>query len=102
MNQKWEDFKNKYLQNKAVLNKKIFLKENCGDSASPMSMTPLEQPPVAGDLTHMTPEEAYNSGYDAAVSEMMEVISQMMSGEVPVDMAVPETFADLNQLEEGD
>lgn len=100
MNQRWEDFKNKYLQNSAVLNKKNFLKENCGDSAAPMSVSsPLPAPvPLEG----MSPEQAFDAGFSAAVSEIMEVVGQMMSGAIPVDaeVDVPEDIANLDQLEE--
>ncbi len=103
MNQKWEDFKNKYLQNKVVLNKKIFLKENCGDSAAPMSVSsPLPVPAAPVPLEGMSPEQAFDAGYSAAVSEIMEVVGQMMSGEIPVEMDAPEDIANLDQLEEGD
>ena len=94
MNQKWEAFK---LDDQ---DKKNFLKEKCGDSAAPMSMTPSEDHPAAGDVTQMTPEEAFDAGYNSAISEMMEVISQMMSGGIPVDIAVPSDIAHMNQLEE--
>ena len=93
MNEKWEAFK------VGDQNKKNFLKENCGDSATPMSMTPLEAPPVAGDITQMTPEAAFDAGYNAAVSEMMEVISQMMAGGIPVDIPAPADIVHMDQLE---
>tara|TARA_R100001509_G_scaffold87930_3_gene50191 strand:- start:657 stop:947 length:291 start_codon:yes stop_codon:yes gene_type:complete len=94
MNEKWKAFK------VGDQSKKNFLKENCGDSAPPMSMTPSEVPPVAGDVTQMTPEAAFDAGYNAAVSEMMEVISQMMAGGIPVDIPVPADIAHMDQLEE--
>ena len=94
MNQKWETFKLDYQD------KKNFLKEKCGESAAPMSMTPSENHPAAGDVTQMTPEEAFDAGYNSAVSEMMEVISQMMTGGIPVDVAISSDIAHMNQLEE--
>lgn len=70
--------------------KKIFLKENCGDSA-----TPSEQ-----DIATMTPEDAYNEGRDDAINEIMEMITGMISGEVPIDMAIPAEIMGIDQLQE--
>ncbi len=70
--------------------KKIFLKENCGDSAAPSVQ----------DVTTMTPQAAYDAGRNDAISEIMEIITGMITGEVPIDMAIPSGLAGLDQLEE--
>lgn len=81
--------------------KKIFLKENCGDSATPMVQDVLPGGlPLAGDVAAMSSQEAYDAGYNDAISEIMEVISEMMTGAVPVDIAVPLDIAQMDQLEE--
>lgn len=72
--------------------KKNFLKENCGDSAAP----------VMQDITTMTPQSAYDAGRNDAINEIMEMISGMITGEVPIDMAIPADLIDINQLEESD
>lgn len=83
--------------------KKNFLKENCGDSAAPMVQDTLPAGlPLAGDVVDMSSQEAYNAGYNDAISEIMAVITEMMSGAVPVDIAVPADIAHMDQLEEGD
>lgn len=78
---------------KIKISKKNILKENCGDSAAPIGMSPPS-------LSQMTPEEAYNAGYDDAVAEIMDMINEMMSGGVPIDMSVPADIAHMDQLEE--
>ena len=70
--------------------KKIFLKENCGDSAAPS----------VRNIAAMTPEDAYSEGRDDAINEIMEMITGMISGEVPIDMAIPADIAQIAQLEE--
>lgn len=72
--------------------KKIFLKENCGDSAAPSVQ----------DITTMTPQAAYDAGRNDAINEIMEMITGMIGGEIPVDMAIPADLIGLDQLEEGD
>ena len=72
--------------------KKIFLKENCGDSAAPSVQ----------DIATMTPQAAYDAGYNDAIKEVMEMITGMIGGAVPVDMAIPADLINLDQLEEGD
>ena len=81
--------------------KKNFLKENCGDSAAPkvQDMLPVGLP-LAGDLAAMSSQEAYNAGYNDAINEIMAVITEMMSGAVPIDMAVPIDIAHMDQLQE--
>ena len=81
--------------------KKIFLKENCGDSATPMvqDMVPGGLP-LAGDVGEMASQEAYDAGYNDAIREIMDVIAEMMSGAIPVDMAVPVDIVNMDQLEE--
>ncbi len=78
---------------KIKISKKNILKENCGDSAAPIGMSP-------SPLSQMTPEEAYDAGYDDAVAEIMDMISEMMSGGVPIDIPVPSDIAHMDQLEE--
>ena len=58
--------------------------------------------PLAGDVTAMSSQEAYDAGYNDAISEIMEVINEMMAGGVPIDMPVPPDIAHMDQLEEGD
>jgi hypothetical protein len=83
-----------------ILRKNI-LKENCGVPAEPLpSITPSEEPPVAGDVTQMSPEEAFDAGYSAAVDEIMAMLGEMMPGGVPIDMAIPAELADVDQLQE--
>ena len=94
MNQKWNEFKRQVNDT----NKKNFLKENCGDSAAPMSVT--EPQPAPAHAAAMSPEQSYDAGYNDAVAEMMEIITQMMTGAVPVDMEVPADIAHMDQLEE--
>ena len=75
--------------------KKNFLKEKCGDSAAPMVQDVLPGGlPLAGDVAAMSSQEAYDAGYNDAISEIMEVINEMMTGAVPVDIA------QMDQLEE--
>ena len=78
--------------------KKNILKENCGDSAAPMSAP--EPQPAPAPVAPMSPEQSYDAGYNDAVAEMMEIITQMMTGAVPVDMEVPADIAHMDQLEE--
>ncbi len=83
--------------------KKNFLKEKCGDSAAPMVQDVLPGGlPLAGDVAAMSSQEAYDAGYNDAISEIMEAITEMMSGAIPVDIAVPVDIAQMDQLEEGD
>jgi len=75
--------------------KKNFLKEKCGDSAAPMVQDVLPGGlPLAGDVAAMSSQEAYDAGYNDAISEIMEVINEMMTGAVPVDIV------QMDQLEE--
>tara|TARA_R100001015_G_C4625480_1_gene184050 strand:- start:1379 stop:1669 length:291 start_codon:yes stop_codon:yes gene_type:complete len=88
---------------KTSQNKKNFLKENCASSAAPMSALPMQtaQSPVDMlPLENLTPQEAFDAGYSAAINEIMEIISEMVPGGVPIDMDVPEDIAALDQLEE--
>ncbi len=71
-------------------NKKIFLKENCGDSAAPSVQ----------DITTMTPQAAYDAGRNDAINEIMEMTTGMIGGEVPIDMAVAVDLVGMDQLEE--
>ena len=48
----------------------------------------------------MSSQEAYNAGYNDAISEIMNMISEMMPGEIPVDMAIPVDIVNIDQLEE--
>ena len=91
------------ISNATSRNKKNFLKENCASSAPPIialpmqtAQSPVEEPP----LDTLTPQEAFDAGYSAAIDEIMEIISEMMPGGVPIDMEVPEDIANLDQLEE--
>ena len=47
----------------------------------------------------MSPQEAYNMGYNEAIAEIMDMVSEMMSGGIPIDMPVPTDVAHINQLE---
>jgi len=80
---------------KIKISKKNILEENCGVPAAADEVSPAP-------LSQLTPEEAYNLGYDEAVAEIMDMISEMMSGGVPIDMSVPADIANIDQLEEGD
>ena len=46
---------------KIKISKKNKFEQNCGDSALPSMIEPTETVPVAGDVTQMTPQEAYNA-----------------------------------------
>ena len=83
-----------------ILKKNILKEENCGCSAAPMDMAPNEQLPVAGDVTQMSPEQAFDAGYNAAIEEIMAMVGDMIAGGIPVDMAVPADIANMDQLEE--
>ena len=63
-------------------NKKNFLKENYGNSATPAVQI------------------AYQAGRDDAIAEIMEMVTGMISGAVPLDMGVPIELAQVSQLEE--
>jgi hypothetical protein len=76
--------------------KKNFLKENCGVPAAPM----VQNMPAAGDVTTMSPEAAYDAGWNDAINEIMAVVAEMMPGVVPVEMAPPADIAHMDQLEE--
>lgn len=83
--------------------KKNFLKENCGDSAAPtVQDVPVQGLPLAGDVSTMTPEAAYDAGRTDAINEIMAVIEGMVSGGIPVDMAIPADIMQMDQLEEED
>ena len=83
--------------------KKNFLKENCGGSAAPNVQDVLPAGlPLAGDVVAMSSQEAYDAGYNDAIKEIMAVIADMMSGAIPIDIAVPADIAHMDQLEEGD
>ena len=83
---------------KRRLLKKNFLKENCGDTAAPI----VQNMAVAGDVTTMSPEAAYDAGWNDAINEIMAVVAEMMPGAVPVEMAPPADIAHMDQLEERD
>ena len=85
---------------KIKISKKNKFEQNCGDSALPSMIEPTETVPVAGDVTQMTPQEAYNAGYNDAIEELMEIISGMITGGIPIDTAVPADIAHMDQLEE--
>ena len=83
--------------------KKNFLKENCGGSATPnVQDAPVQGMPLAGDIEAMDSRAAYDAGWNDAISEIMAVITEMMPGAIPVDIAVPADIAHIDQLEEGD
>ena len=63
--------------------KKNFLKENCGGSAAPNVQ----------DVATMTPQAAYDTGRNDAINEIMEMVSGMITGEVPIDIEVPADLA---------
>ncbi len=94
MKKKWNEVKRKGKETK----KKKGLKEKGGESAAPMSVT--EPQPAPAHAAAMSPEQSYDAGYNDAVAEMMEIITQMMTGAVPVDMEVPADIAHMDQLEE--
>ena len=80
---------------------KNFLKENCGDPAAPsVQDLPVQSLPPAGDIAGMDSRAAYDAGWNDAISEIMAVITEMMPGAIPVDMAVPADIAHMDQLEE--
>jgi len=81
-------------------NKKFFLKENCGGSAEPMGG--IEVSPEAGDVSGLSPEEAFDAGYAAAINEINVMISDMIPGGDPAEaeIEVPVAIADIEQLEE--
>jgi hypothetical protein len=83
-----------------ILKKNILKEENCGGSAAPIGLTPNETLPVAGDVTQMSPEQAFDAGYNAAIEEIMAMVGDMIAGGIPVDMAVPADIAHMDQLEE--
>tara|TARA_Y100001937_G_scaffold122975_1_gene185069 strand:- start:2717 stop:3214 length:498 start_codon:yes stop_codon:yes gene_type:complete len=70
--------------------KKNFLKENCAASAAPNVQ----------DVTTMTPQAAYDAGRNDAINEIMEMISGMITGEVPIDIGVPADLVGIAQLQE--
>jgi|TARA_R100001198_G_scaffold94338_1_gene77333 hypothetical protein len=77
-------------------NKKNFLKENCGVPAEPVGDM------GAPSLDNMTPQEAFDAGYSAAIDEISAVVMEMMPGGDPVEaeIEVPVAIADVSQLEE--
>lgn len=72
--------------------KKNFLKENCAASATPNVQ----------DVAAMTPQAAYDAGRNDAINEIMEMISGMIAGEVPIDVALPAEPVDMAQRQEDD
>jgi hypothetical protein len=74
----------------STTHKKNFLKENCGDSAAPS----------VNNIATMTPQAAYEQGRNDAINEIMEMISGMIAGEVPIDMAIPAELVGMAQLQE--
>ena len=83
--------------------KKNFLKENCGDSAAPIvQVAPAQEMPTAGDIAGRDSHAAYDAGWNDAISEIMDMINEMMTGAVPVEMAPPADIVRMDQLEEGD
>ena len=83
--------------------KKNFLKENCGVPATPigdLAITPSEDSPAAGDVSTLSPEEAFDAGYAAALNEMTAMINEMIPGGDPIEVEVPVAIADVDQLEE--
>ena len=70
--------------------KKNFLKENCATSAAPNVQ----------DVTTMTPQDAYDAGRNDAINEIMEMVSGMITGEVPIDIEVPADLVGIAQLQE--
>jgi len=81
-------------------NKKIFLKENCGGSAEPMGA--IEVSPQAGGVSGLSPEEAFDAGYAAAINELTAMMGEMIPGGDPAEaeIEVPVAIADVAQLEE--
>ncbi len=86
--------------------KKNFLKENCGVPATPigdLAITPSEDSPAAGDVSTLSPEEAFDAGYAAALNEMTAMINEMIPGGDPIDTAeIPVELVGVDQLEEED
>jgi len=75
---------------KIKISKKNILEEgNCGCGTAPEA-----------DVPQMSPQQAYDAGYNDAVAEIMDMISEMMAGGIPVDIAVPAGIAHMDQLEE--
>jgi len=93
---------------KIKISRKNILKENCGDPAPPVdgverAITPSEDSPAAGDVSGLSPEEAFDAGYAAAISELSAMIGEMMPGGDPVDSAaLPAEIEVVDQLEEDD
>ena len=83
-----------------ILKKNILKEENCGGSAPPMGMTPSEKLPVVMDAAQTEYGAAYDAGWNDAIKEIMAVITEMMPGAIPVDMALPADIAHMDQLEE--
>jgi len=85
--------------------KKNFLKEKCGDSAAPigaMGVPPADDSAEAADISSLSPEEAFDAGYAAAINEINVMISDMIPGGDPIEaeIGVPVAIADIEQLEE--
>ena len=75
-----------------ISEKNILEEGNCGEP-DPTGA------PAAASLDNMSPQEAYNMGYNEAIAEIMDMVSEMMSGGIPIDMSVPADIAHINQLE---
>ena len=71
-----------------ISKKNILEKGTCGGEA-----------PAMDDVSHMSPQQAYDAGYNDAVAEIMDMISEMMAGGIPIDIPVPADIAHMDQLE---
>jgi len=84
--------------------KKNFLKEKCGGSAAPigaMGVPPADDSAEVADISSLSPEEAFDAGYAAAINEINVMISDMIPGGDPVDSAaLPAEIEVVDQLEE--
>ena len=78
-----------------ISKKNILEEQNCGEPG-PDSM---EAAPPDMSIDDMSPQEAYNMGYNEAIAEVMDMVSEMMSGGIPIDAPAPVDIADMNQLE---
>ena len=78
-----------------ISKKNILEKGSCGGDAPAR----IDISSAADSLDGMSPQEAYNMGYNEAVAEIMNMVSEMMHGGIPIDMPVPVDIAHMDQLE---
>ncbi len=78
-----------------ISKKNILEKRACGapDGPSRISIS------AANSLDGMSPQEAYNMGYNEAVAEIMNMVSEMMHGGIPIDISIPTNISHMDQLE---